>query len=143
MTRVRILALLLLLLVPVSASPQTTPQADPFVRMGTYVASDDLARSEAFYSELFARVPALRLDDFVAFDVAGGWFAIVSRTRYAADAVPGSGAVPYIQTLDLEGLRNRAVGLPGADVSDIIVEPGISLFKIVDPDGQLIEFYAL
>lgn len=63
--------------------------------------------------------------------------------RYAADAIPGSGAVPYIQVLDLEELRKRAVGLPEADVTDIIVEPGISLLKIIDPDGQLIEFYAL
>ncbi|MGD1884880.1 MAG: VOC family protein [Paracoccaceae bacterium] len=143
MIRAWLLVLMLLVQVPEPSSAQDTHRPDLFVRMGAYIASDDLARSEEFYSKLFGRAPVVRLEAFVAFDVGGGWFAVVSRAHYAADAVPGSGAVPYVEVLDLEEMRDRAVRISGADVSDIIVEPGISLLKVIDPDGQLIEFYAL
>lgn len=113
------------------------------IAMGSYVASDDIARSEAFYRILFDQNPIIRLEDFVAFDVADGWFAIVSRTKYAPESQPGRGAVPYIQSGNLETIRQRAVRADKGVAPTIIVEPNISVLKIIDPDGQLIEFFTL
>ncbi len=98
--------------------------------------------SEEFYRILFDRAPLIELPDFVAFNIEGGWFAIASRSTYAPGSMPGSGAVPYLQSNDLVALQERA-GAAGADVPDIIKEPGIHLLKITDPNGQLIEFFTL
>ena len=110
--------------------------------MGAYVPTDDMGVSEEFYRVLFDRAPVIELPDFVAFNIEGGWFAIASRSKYAPGSLPGSGAVPYLQSGDLEVLQQRASNA-GADVPDIIEEPGIHLLKITDPNGQLIEFFAL
>jgi len=142
MNRVCTLALLVLLIFPFSAQSQNITPTDDLVAMGAYVATDDIDRSEKFYRQIFEREPTIRLDDFVAFDVAGGWFAIVSRKKYAPGSVSGTGAVPYIQSGDLEKLQARAVAATGGRKSEIIVEPGIRLLKIHDPDGQLVEFFS-
>lgn len=126
-----------------ASAVQADPSAGPLVAMGAYVASDDMDRSEAFYMALFDRQPVIRLDDFIAFDVSGGWFAIVSRERYAAGSVPGNGAVPYIQSGDLEMIRERYGAASGGEAPDIIEEPGISILKVYDPEGQLVEFFTL
>ena len=110
--------------------------------MGAYVPTDDISASKAFFGTLFDRAPVIELPDFVAFDIEGGWFAIVSRTKYAPGSIPGTGAVPYLQSGDLETLQARATKA-GALVPDIIEETGIRLLKITDPNGQLIEFFAL
>ncbi|MEM1284725.1 MAG: hypothetical protein AAGH43_05015 [Pseudomonadota bacterium] len=126
-----------------ASAAQADASSDPLVAMGAYVASDDMGQSEAFYMALFDREPVIRLDDFIAFDVSGGWFAIVSRARYAAGSVPGNGAVPYIQSGDLAAIQARFAGVSDSTVPDIIVEPGISILKVYDPEGQLVEFFAL
>ena len=110
--------------------------------MGAYVPTDDMGISEEFYRILFDRAPVIELPDFVAFNIEGGWFAIASRSKYAPGSLPGSGAVPYLQSNDLVTLQERA-STAGAEVPDIIEEPGIHLLKITDPNGQLIEFFAL
>ncbi len=122
------------------ASPPIEPA--PILAMGAYVPTDDMQSSEAFYRTLFSREPAIGLPDFIAFNVAGGWFAIVSRDRYAPGAKPGSGAVPYLQSDDLEVLRAR-IASTGETAPEILKEPGIHLLKITDPNGQLIEFFKL
>jgi hypothetical protein len=110
--------------------------------MEAYVPTDDLPGPEVFYRVLFDSQPVIALQDFIAFNVAGGWFAIVSRDRYAPGAEPGSGAVPYLQSADLEVLQAR-VTAAGAVAPEIIKEPGIHLLKITDPNRQLIEFFQL
>ena len=110
--------------------------------MGSYVPTDDMSASKDFYRNLFESVPAIELDDFIAFSVAGGWFAIVSRERYAPGSIAGSGSVPYLQSANLEELRARLTRF-GVDAPDIIKEPGIHLLKVTDPNGQLIEFFHL
>ncbi|MGZ2257693.1 VOC family protein [Roseobacter sp. A03A-229] len=138
-----VFACVLLLLMPLSAqSADRQPEGDPLA-MGAYVPTDDIARAEAFYRRVLDRAPVIALEDFVAFDVAGGWFAIVSRARYAPGAVAGSGAVPYLQSRDLEAVRARVAEATGAPAPEIIVEPGIELLKVLDPDGQLVEFFRL
>lgn len=116
---------------------------DDFTRMGAYIASDDITRSTTFYQAIFARQPIIRYEDFVAFHIAGGLFAITSRKKYAADSTPGSGSVPYIGVEDLEMVRARAATILTGPLPDIIVEPGIRLLKLHDPDCQLVEFYCL
>ncbi|MGD1888449.1 MAG: hypothetical protein ACFB01_15280 [Cohaesibacteraceae bacterium] len=126
-----------------ASAAQADASSDPLVAMGAYVASDDMGQSEAFYMALFDREPVIRLDDFIAFDVSGGWFAIVSRPRYAAGSIPGNGPVPYIQSGDLEIIRARYGAASGGEAPAIIMEPGISILKVYDPEGQLVEFFAL
>lgn len=126
----------------VNAETSVPANPDPIIAMGAYVPTDDIVVSEAFYSSLFAADPVIELPDFVAFNVAGGWFAIVSRERYAPEAEAGTGAVPYLQSNDLEALQARLVSR-GGEAPDIIEEPGIRLLKITDPNGQLIEFFSL
>ncbi len=140
----RHLALVLASTLPTALSAETSEPIDPapIMAMGAYVATDDMEVSQAFYRTLFDSAPAIGLPDFVAFDVAGGWFAIVSRDKYAPESQPGSGAVPYLQSGDLEGLQTRVVRA-GAIAPEIIEEPGIHLLKIIDPNGQLIEFFRL
>lgn len=119
-----------------------TPEPAPILAMGAYVPSEDIEGSVAYYSALFDLSPMIALPDFVAFDVAEGWFAVVSRDRYAPDAEPGSGAVPYLQASDLEVLQDRILSIGGTP-PDIIEEPGIDLLKVTDPNGQLVEFFRL
>lgn len=139
-----LLALGLVLILPATLSAAAADQPDPapILSMGAYVPTDDMQGSEAFYRALFDRPPVIGLPHFVAFDVEGGWFAIVSRARYAPGAEPGSGAVPYLQSADLKALQAR-VAATGATPPEIIEEPGIHLLKITDPNGQLIEFFKL
>ena len=94
------------------------------------------------YRTLFDSLPAIGFPDFVSCDVSCVWFAIVSRDRYAKGSVAGSGAVPYLQSADLEALQIR-VTAAGINAPEIIEEPGIDLLKITDPNGQLIEFFKL
>jgi len=140
----RFVALVLTAVLPTTIAADEPKSADlkPIMAMGAYVPSDDMQRSEAFYRAVFDRAPAIVLPDFVAFNVAGGWFAIVSREKYAPKSQPGSGAVPYLQSADLETVQAR-VRTTGVTAPEIIEEPGIRLLKITDPNGQLVEFFKL
>ncbi|MGC3938711.1 VOC family protein [Roseobacter sp. EG26] len=140
----RFVTLTLAAVLPTALGAEQAKSADPapIMAMGAYVLTDDMEGSEAFYRALFEIDPAIGLPDFVAFDVAGGWFAIASRDKYAPGSEAGSGAVPYLQSADLETLQARATAA-GVTVPDIIEEPGIHLLKITDPNGQLIEFFKL
>ncbi|MEM9629915.1 MAG: hypothetical protein AAGA50_01225 [Pseudomonadota bacterium] len=140
---IQVLVVLAMLGTTLAAKSQANGSSEDHFKLGAYVSSDDLVRSQAFYQVVFARKPAVKLKDFIAFEIAGGWFAIVSRDRYAPDSVPGSGAVPYIQTDDLAEIQHRASVALGRPAPDIIDEPGIRLLKFEDPDGQLIEFFSL
>lgn len=138
------LAITLAALLPASLTAESKNPAilGPIMAMGAYVPTDDMNGSEAFYRVLFDRAPVIGLPDFIAFDIAGGWFAIVLRDKYAPGSEPGSGAVPYLQSTDLEALQTRVTSA-GATAPQIIEEPGIHLLKIRDPNGQLIEFFKL
>lgn len=140
----RFIAIALAAALPTALVAESTehPENAPIMAMGAYVPTDDMDRSEAFYRALFDSEPAIELPDFVAFGVAGGWFAIVSREKYAPESEAGSGAVPYLQSSDLKALQARAMAA-GVTAPEIIEEPGIHLLKITDPNGQLIEFFKL
>lgn len=140
----RFIAIALTAVLPTALVAESTEHLGtaPIMAMGAYVPTDDIEGSEAFYRALFDSEPAIGLPDFVAFGVAGGWFAIVSRDKYAPGSEAGSGAVPYLQSSDLEALQARAM-VAGVAAPEIIKEPGIQLLKITDPNGQLIEFFKL
>ncbi len=140
-TVVRVFALLGILTLPIAAV--ASEDSSDLIQMGAYVAADDMAASETFYKTLFDRDPIIKLDNFIAFDVAGGIFAIARRKVYAPGSVPGTGAVPYIHSTDLAAVQARIKRATGRDAPEIIVEPGILLLKITDPNGQLVEFFSL
>lgn len=119
------------------------PDTQEYARMGTYIAVDDVQTSAAFYERLFGYGPMIALENFVAFDVAGGTFAIASKAAYAPDAAVGSGSVPYIQVTDITALRESLQDRLDQKLPAIIDEPGIKLLKLTDPQGQLIEFFEL
>ncbi len=125
------------------ALPQAAAADADLRAMGAYIAIEDMQRSVTFYGALFDRAPVIALEDFVAFDIAGGWFALARRSRYAPDAKPGTGAVPYIQSGDLEALADRVATATGGEVPLILDEPVIRVMKIRDPDGHLVEFFTL
>lgn len=114
-------------------------------QMGVYVVSNDLERSGAFYTAIFGASPQIKTDTFMGFDVAGGLFAVVSKATYAPGASLGGNVVPYIKVPDINAAfaHVRAVA-PGALASaEVIEEPYLSLFKFTDPDGNMLEYYAL
>ena len=131
----------------ISASlPTVSVAADAprdLLQMGAYVTSDDMTKSEAFYTALLGLGPTIKLDNFIAFDVSGGILAIAKRDVYAPHSVAGSGAVPYIHSTDLTAVQARVEKATGEDAPDIIVEPGIELLKVTDPNGQVVEFFSL
>ena len=55
---------------------------------------------------------------------------------------PGSGAVPYLHSSDLETLRGLSAQT-GKAAPEIVLEPGIEPLKITGANGQLIEFFKL
>ena len=125
--------------------PDTAADENPndLVQMGAYVASNNMSASEEFYSALLGLEPVIKLDNFIAFNVAGGILAIANREVYSPDSSPGTGAVPYIHSTDLRAVQARLEQVSGKEAPGIIVEPGIHILKVVDPEGQLIEFFTL
>lgn len=136
----KILAVLATLSLPTIMIPKNEPTGD-LIQMGTYIATDKLAESERFYTALFGREPVIKLEKFIAYDIAGGIFAIADRAAYAPASVPGAGSVPYIHSTDLAAVRARIETATNKTAPEIINEPGIQLLKIADPNGQLLEFF--
>ena len=91
-------------------------EAPAVQHMGAYVVSDDLGRSAAFYTALFGRQAQVRTPGVVGFDVAGGFYAIISKATYAPGATRGGNVAPYIQVVDIDAWfpARRSGGAPGA-----------------------------
>ena len=125
---------------------QTTHPA-PLERLGVYVLSSDMKRSENFYRTVFGLAPTVQTEAFIGFDVVGGLFAVVSKQTFAPDAVLGGNAIPYIKVGDAEAAHRHVKtvapeALQGAGAG-VIHEGPISLFKFRDPDGNMIEYFSL
>jgi len=120
-------------------------QEENLERLGVYVLSSDMQRSSAFYSALFGKDPAFQTDVFAGFDISGGLFAVVSKAAFAPEAKLGGNAVPYIKVNDINAAYRHVEKLAPAALrpSGIISEGPLSLFKFEDPDGNLVEYYAL
>lgn len=142
----RVLRLLAICVVLFSGfATATTVHAEPIVaeRFGLYVVSDDLDRAAAFYEPLFGK-PQVRVPGMIGFDVAGGLYAIVDRKTYAATAVRGDTARGYVKVYDIRAAYHivRAAA-PQNLQGSISTEGRFSFFRIRDPDGNLVEFYAI
>lgn len=128
------------------AQAQSAPlSSERFVRPGLYVVATDLAASTAFYERVFGRPPSLRTANFVGFDVAGGLFGIASRATFAPNSRIGGNVVPYIRVADIDAefAHVRRVA-PGALLaSSVTREVPLALFKFKDPDGNVVEYFAL
>ena len=70
-------------------------------RFGLYVVSEDLPRSEAFYSLLFGVTPRVRTPGLVGFDVGGGFYAVVSKNAYAPTSTRGATLCPTSESRTL------------------------------------------
>jgi len=129
----------------VFASTAAPARAEPIVaeRFGLYVVSDNLARATEFYEALLGK-PQLRLPGMVGFNVAGGLYAIVDRKAYAATAVRGDTVRGYIKVRDIRAAYRVAQHVALKNLETKVVEEGrFSFFRMRDPDGNVIEFYAI
>ncbi|NKX63483.1 hypothetical protein HEP89_05180 [Labrenzia sp. 5N] len=123
----------------------TNSQAATVQRLGVYVLSSDLKRSREFYGAIFGTAPKIETDVFIGFDVAGGLFAVISKQTFAPDAKLGGNTVPYLKVDDIQmALQHVETIAPDAlKAPGLISEGPISLFKVTDPDGNIIEYYSL
>ena len=112
-------------------------------RFGLYVVTDDLDRAGTFYQRLFGK-PQVRVLGMIGFDVAGGLYAVVDRKTFAAAAVRGDTTRGYIKVSDMQATYDTVVAVaPNSIESGITKEGRFSFFRIRDPDGNLVEFYAI
>ncbi|ATQ43036.1 VOC family protein [Caulobacter mirabilis] len=147
MTKIRhsgalLLALCSALLTPLAAQAQAAP---PTTRLGVYVVADDVDKTTAFYQRLFGKAPEIRLPTFVGFDINGGLYAVISRGAFAPNAKRGETVMPYIRVDDIDAWRAHVQAVaPGSLLEPHITREGpIALFKLRDPDGNLVEVYSL
>lgn len=125
----------------VGATAQTAPLA--VERFGLYVVTDDLDRAAAFYQRLFGR-PKIRVPGMVGFEVGGGLYAVVDRKKFARTAVRGDTMRGYIKVADTQATYKLLSGVvPGNLEGRVVTEGRFSFFRVRDPDGNLIEFYAV
>ena len=126
-------------------APAVHAEAPAVQRMGAYVVSDDLDRSAAFYEKLFGRAPQVRTPGLVGFDVAGGFYAIVSKATYAPNAVAGGNVVPYLKVADIDAWLTQVEAVaPNSLITKAVVREGpFALIKFTDPDGNMVEMYSV
>lgn len=120
-------------------------EAPAVQRMGAYVVSDDLDRSAGFYTALFGRQPQVRTPGLIGFDVAGGFYAAISKATYAPGATRGGNVAPYIKVEDIDAwFRHIQAVAPASLVTKAVVREGpFALIKVADPDGNVLELYSI
>jgi predicted enzyme related to lactoylglutathione lyase len=113
--------------------------------MGAYVVAEDLDRSAVFYERLFGHAPQVRTAGMVGFDVAGGFYAIVSKAVYAPGAVRGGNVAPYLKVADIDAWFRHveAVAPDGLVTKAVLREGPFALIKFADPDGNVVEMYSV
>lgn len=114
-------------------------------RMGSYLVVDDVDTASEFYREMFGREPEYSSPVFVSFDIAGGQFALAAKSVFAPQAEIGDNGVPNMRVSDIDAMFDHVRRVaPESLVSPSIDREGpIALFKLRDPDGNLVEFYSL
>lgn len=143
---VRIMLLMALCVTTTLAFPPTATAQVPSIkveRFGLYVVTDDLDRAADFYQRVFGTAK-IRVPGMIGFAVGGGLYAIVDRKRFATRAVPGDTMRGYIKIANTQATYKLLAGIiPGNLEGGIVTEGNFSFFRIRDPDGNLIEFYAV
>jgi len=111
-------------------------------RFGLYVVTDDLSRAADFYQRVFGK-PKVRVPGMVGFAVGGGLYAIVGRNRFATTAVRGDTMRGYIKVANTQATYKLLAGIIPGNIEDgVVTEGSFSFFRVRDPDGNLIKFYA-
>ena len=134
---------LLVTVLLLSSSP-TLAEDENIAKFGVYVTVADLEASRVFYEKLFGKKPYVQNDRLVGFDVAGSLYALFTQQALDRATTKGNSTVPYIRVNDLDKEFTRAAQ-SGARLVDakIVAEGPIRLFRIADPDGNLIEFFSV
>jgi catechol 2,3-dioxygenase-like lactoylglutathione lyase family enzyme len=141
-TSSKLIACAILLLSPTSTA---TAQPAPITieRFGLYAVTDDLDRAATFYQQLFGE-PQVRVPGMIGFDVAGGLYAVVDRKTFAATATRGDTTRGYIKVSDMRAAYDAVIAVvPNSMEGGVTREGRFSFFRIRDPDGYVIEFYAV
>lgn len=114
-------------------------------RSGLYVAAEDVTLVARFYERLFGAQPQRTTPVFVGFDVAGGLFAVVSRASYGLQVGSGSRVRPYIRVADIDSaFRHASEIAPERLESRAVIDEGpFRFFRITDPEGNVVEIFAL
>ncbi len=130
--------------VPPPAAPPPEPRLG-VQRFGLYVLADDVERSAAFYERIFGTPPQVRTPTLVAFDVAGGLYAVASRKAYAPEAQPGAAVRGYMKVENISAAFEhvRRVAPEALETAAVVKEGPFSFFRVADPDGNLLEFFAI
>lgn len=128
-----------------ASPPPFTRPAMNVDRFGLYVVAENVEQSAKFYERVFGAAPEVQMPTLVGFDIAGGFFAIISRTAYAPNVRRGDNVAPYISVLDLDQFFThvRTVAPESLVTPQIIVEGPFRFFKMRDPDGNLLEFFSV
>ena len=121
----RFIAIALAAVLPTApvAEPAETPGTAPIMAMGAYVPTDDMEGSKAFYRALFDSEPAIGLTDFVAFDVARGFWRTVNST-YGITRLVSFGKEPTAVPLDLVSQLMLRCDAKGKLLPPKLLKPG-------------------
>lgn len=127
---------------PADAQPAPAAQVE---KIGLYVVADDLGRAGEFYTALFGVEPRVRTPGMLGYDVAGGFYAIVSKAAYAPGATRGTTVAPYLRVKDVhrELERVRRLAPDRLQTNSVVVEGPFRFFRFTDVDDNLIEFYSV
>ena len=91
------------------------------------------------------RRPQVRTSSLVGFDVAGGFYAVISKAAYAPGATRGGNVAPYLRVSDIDAwFRHvQAVAPQGLVTKAVVREGPFALIKVADPDGNVLELYSI
>jgi len=113
-------------------------------KFGLYVVTSDLQASRQFYEKIFRKAPYVTNDRLVGFDIAGGLYAVFAAQAADRKIDKGNSAVPYLRVEDAEREFARLSSLNVTMLDKHVVQEGpIKLFRIADPDGNMVEFFSL
>jgi predicted enzyme related to lactoylglutathione lyase len=113
-------------------------------KSGVYLVVSDLARAERFYRDLFGKAPMFCTDRVAVFDVASNPFVLFARWASDIPRTRGNTCVPYLRVVDIEATFARVTeaGIRTLDAA-VVTEGPVRLFRIADPDDNLVEFYSV
>jgi catechol 2,3-dioxygenase-like lactoylglutathione lyase family enzyme len=130
-----------------SSPPMSAPQNDEVAieRFGLYVIAEDLDRSVPFYERLFGKPPQVRTPGDGRFRCSGRSLRDCVEADLFANSKRGDNVAPDIKVRDIHGLFDRVKAFaPESLRSEAVFEEGpFKFFKVVDPDGNLVEFFSV
>ena len=122
------------------------PEPQPVVvdKAGVYLVVSDLPHADRFYRDLFGKPPVFTTGSVVVFDLAGSPFVLFVESASDILRTRGNTCVPYLRVPDIDATY-AAVAARGVRMLDstIVKEGPIQLFRIADPDDNIVEFYSV